>query len=102
MPELIIKLNTNLVPNDCPFCRKETNPNLGADIFLAGTNTVVCYECACKQSPILAGLITFSDISRLYLQAENNFGEQWESEQTIVRRKSFEFKKEVRNVKSAN
>lgn len=83
MIELVIKLNENPIPNDCPLCRKETNPNIGAEIFLAGTNQVVCFDCASRRSPVLASLIAFSDLSRMYQQAEENFGEKWQNNQNI-------------------
>ncbi len=61
---LIIKLNQNAMPNDCPLCGVETTPNIGAELFLAETESVVCFECASKHAPILACLITFADICR--------------------------------------
>ena len=83
MPVLVIKINDNPIPNLCPFCNTETNPNIGAEIFVAGTNNVVCLECAEKHAPILAGLITFAEVSRLFQTAENAFGEKWEKAQSF-------------------
>jgi hypothetical protein len=95
---LIIKLNKNINPNDCPLCGEITNPNIGAELFLAGSETIVCLDCAMKHAPILACLLTFADISRvitvekpiladlltfaelseLHQRAEEIFGAKWE------------------------
>ncbi len=71
MPNLTIKLNTNPLPNDCPLCGLETNPNIGAELFLDQTEKIVCIECAGKHSPILAVLATFADMSRWFQETEN-------------------------------
>lgn len=82
-PALFIKLNDNPIPNLCPLCQTETNPNIGAEIFLENTDKVVCFDCAERHAPILAGLITFADLSRLFQTAESNFGEKWEKSQSF-------------------
>ncbi len=64
MPNLIIKLNENPTPNDCPLCGNQTNPNIGAELFLADTERIVCFDCAERDAPVLACLITFADLSR--------------------------------------
>ena len=71
---LSIKLNQNPAPNDCPLCGKETNPNIGAEIFLADTDEVVCFDCAEVHAPVLANLIAFADLSRIFQISEFNFG----------------------------
>lgn len=78
---LIIKLNQNPLPNLCPLCGKETSPNIGAEIFLIDTDKVVCFECAEYHAPILAGLITFADLSRLFQTSEDSFGLKWRDAQ---------------------
>ena len=83
MAEIIIKLNDNPNPNACPFCQVQTNPNIGAELFLAGTNMTVCFGCASKRAPILAGLIAFENLSRIHLDNENRFGQKWENEKQI-------------------
>ena len=64
MPNLIIKLNENPMPHDCPLCGNQTNPNIGAELFLADTERIVCFDCAEPHAPILACLITFADLAR--------------------------------------
>lgn len=98
--ELIIKLNENPHPNDCPMCGEITNPNVGAEIFLAETESVVCLECASKHAPILAGLLTFADLARLFQTAETMFGETWEKKLEFRRipMNSFGFDMEAGNV----
>lgn len=102
MMELIIKLNENPTPNNCPLCGNETNPNIGAEIFLTETDEVVCLDCVALHSPIIACLATFNDmsrgfqeienpvlgdflnfahLSRLTQDAENTFGAKWEESQ---------------------
>ncbi len=83
--DLIIKLNENPMPNDCPLCDNQTNPNIGAEIFLDGTDKVVCFDCAEYHAPLLAGLITFADLSRIFQTSENNFGEKWSEKQNFRR-----------------
>lgn len=78
MPELVIRLNENPISNVCPLCDTETNPNIGAELFLADTEQIVCLECGSKHAPILAGLLTFADLSRLFQTAEEMFGSTWE------------------------
>ena len=106
MKILIIKLNTNPLPNDCPLCGNQTNPNIGAEIFLAGTENVVCFDCAEIHSPLLASLIVFAEMSRSFQQietpalgdflnfahlsrlaqnAENAFGAEWEESNSNFR-----------------
>ena len=122
MINLIIKLNRNPLPNDCPLCDLPTNPNIGAELFLADTEAVVCLECGSKHAPILATLLTFGDMSRffqtigkptiedylgfielskLFESAETIFGNGWTDEQNIRRipMNSFGIQRaEVRNV----
>jgi hypothetical protein len=62
----IIKLNENPTPNDCPLCGNQTNPNIGAELFLADTERIVCFDCAERDAPVLACLITFADLSRAF------------------------------------
>ena len=100
--DLIIKLNDNPIPNLCPLCDRETNPNIGAEIFLAETDKIVCFDCAEIHSPILAGLITFGDLSRIFQISENRFAEKWENAQSIKgnslnKYQSFGIQKEARN-----
>ena len=103
---LIIKLNENPMPNDCPLCGEQTNPNIGAELFLAGTESIVCIDCGSKHAPLLACPITFADMSRWFQsndnpvladflnfaelsnlteRAENRFGAKWEDESQFKR-----------------
>ena len=103
---LIIKLNDNPTPNDCPICGRKTNPNIGAELFLENTETVICQKCGMKYAPVLACLISFADFSRdldidrkptigelicfaelseLFQFAETKFGNRWANEQEFVK-----------------
>ncbi len=121
---LIIKLNTNPLQGDCPLCGELTNPNIGAEIFLADTDSIVCVGCAGKHAPVLACLITFNDLARqfqtldnptiadhlafselskLTVRAEEIFGDKWADSQEIKTRsinsyQSFGVYAEVQNV----
>lgn len=104
---LIIKLNENPLPNPCPLCGEQTNPNIGAELFLVETDTIVCLDCASEHAPVLAVLISFNDFSRLFhesgesigrrmetyfglskmlIEAENEFGAKWTDAQGIKER----------------
>ncbi len=76
---LTIKLNQNPNPNDCPLCGIKTNPNIGAEVFLADTETVVCIDCGSKEAPILAALLTFGDYSRLFDESGEPIGKRLET-----------------------
>ena len=82
-PKLIIKLNDNPIPNLCPLCDTETNPNIGAELFLIDTDNVVCFDCAEQHAPVLAALVTFADLARLFQVSESNYGERWAMNQNI-------------------
>lgn len=96
---LIIGLNQNPLPGDCPICSRPVNANIGAELFLADTEQIVCLDCGSKHAPILACLITFADFSRaleingqpllgellsfaelseLFKKAEAQFGDKWQ------------------------
>lgn len=106
MNKIIIKTNNNPMPNNCPLCNRQTNPNIGAELFLENTDQIVCLGCATKQAPILACFIAFADYSRfledgkeikigdllflselsgLFQKAEISFGEKWANEQEFVK-----------------
>lgn len=102
---LIIKLNDNPIPNDCPICGQQTNPNIGAEIFLENTDKVVCFDCAEQRTPILASLLTFADLARIFHVAEDSFGKKWEAKNnTKTSPMNFyqKFGVEVRNEKQSS
>lgn len=65
-----IQINDNPIPTACPLCGNETNPNIGAELFL--DNLVVCRECGEKNSEMLAGLLTLADVARLFTSRDCN------------------------------
>lgn len=102
-PDLTIRLNTDPMPNDCPLCKTEVTPNIGAELFSG--ESVVCLDCGMKYAPILAALLNFADFSRLFhesgeplgkrletyfhlskffVESENKFGDKWQSELTTI------------------
>jgi hypothetical protein len=85
---LVIKLNENPTPNDCPLCSAKTNPNIGAQLFLDNTEQTVCFDCGLLYSPILASLVNMADAARFFIEYEQNFGQEWEKERRATARKS--------------
>lgn len=104
-PDLIIRLNTNPIHNFCPLCGVQVNPNIGAELFLAESDNIVCLDCGMLHAPILATLVNFADFSRLFhesgeplgkrletyfhlskflIESENKFGDKWQSELTTI------------------
>jgi hypothetical protein len=76
---LIIKLNENPLPNLCPLCGLETVPNIGAELFLAKTDSIVCIDCASEHAPVLAILASFNDFSRLFHESGESIGRRMET-----------------------
>jgi hypothetical protein len=53
MHKLCIKMN-NCASNDpCGICGERTEPEIGSEVFLEGTNTLVCWRCANIHNPEL-------------------------------------------------
>jgi hypothetical protein len=74
-----IRINDNPVPNDCPICDKQTNPNIGAEIFVDGTEQIVCFDCALLNCPLLASIINLADAARFFAQYEEENNSIWEA-----------------------
>ena len=72
----LIQINSNPIPNNCPLCGNETNPNIGAELFL--DDLVVCRPCGERHSENLASLLTLADASRLFSTSESNYGLLWQ------------------------
>lgn len=64
--------------NDCPFCEKPTNPNIGAELMLS--DLVVCRDCGLERAPALVALLHLGEAANLFNQCENDFGENWLAE----------------------
>jgi hypothetical protein len=73
-PVLVIKLNANAIPTDCPLCGNPTNPNIGAELMIEGTTEIVCRSCAYEITPNLVALINFSGAARFFTNSEDDFG----------------------------
>jgi hypothetical protein len=50
---LEIKLNNAATNDPCEVCGSRTDPEVGPELFLAGTWALVCYECAREHAPEL-------------------------------------------------
>jgi hypothetical protein len=50
---LEIKLNNAAVNDPCALCGERTDPELGPELFLGGTWSLVCYECGAEHAPEL-------------------------------------------------
>lgn len=119
MLNLIIKLNQNPMPDNCPFCGVEITPNIGAELFLTETENIVCLDCGMIHAPVLTTLLAFGDYSRLFdesgesvgkrietyfqlskvfVSSEKRFGDIWEENQNIERipKNSFGIQPEVK------
>lgn len=51
--ELEIKLNNAATNDPCEVCGSRTDPEVGPELFLAGTWALVCYECGDEYAPAL-------------------------------------------------
>lgn len=51
--ELEIKLNNAATNDPCEVCGSRTDPEVGPELFLAGTWALVCHECAREHAPEL-------------------------------------------------
>jgi hypothetical protein len=74
-----IRINENPLPNECPLCTGKTNPNIGAELFLDGTDQIVCFDCGLLHSPLLAALVNMADGARFFVRYEDEFSEEWET-----------------------
>jgi len=57
IPSLVIKPN-NCASNDpCGICGGRTDPHGGYDVFLEGTQELVCIQCTRKYAPEMLGAV---------------------------------------------
>lgn len=56
-PQLVIKMNNTAANDPCGICGKRTDPNIGPDIFIDGTQKPVCAECAAEHAPVLYSMV---------------------------------------------
>jgi hypothetical protein len=82
---LVIKINSSAVPNACPLCDKQTNPNLGCELFVDGTDQIVCFDCALLTEPLLASMVNMADAARFFARYEEENNSIWE---TVRRREA--------------
>ncbi|MDQ4119877.1 MAG: hypothetical protein M3209_00235 [Acidobacteriota bacterium] len=73
-PVLVIKLNDNAFPSDCSLCGNPTNPNIGAELMIEGTNDIVCRSCGYSIAPHLVALLNLGESARFFTNSENDFG----------------------------
>lgn len=74
MHHLSIKLN-NSAPNDpCAICGTPTDPECGSELFLDGTNYLVCHTCTERDAPeLLAALLAYRELLQ---NAEHDAGKR--------------------------
>ncbi len=51
--DVAIKLNNAASNDPCAICGARTDPECGPELFLDGTNALVCHECGEKYAPEL-------------------------------------------------
>ena len=76
---LAIKLNSNISPDTCPLCGQAVNPNIGAELFLADNDLIVCRDCGRDHAPALVALLTLGFIATDYSLCERDFGDLWQA-----------------------
>lgn len=64
VPILAIKLNTDLISEPCALCGKVFRPDGEIDLFLDGTEKLVCDTCGEKFAPLLVALQDLSLMQR--------------------------------------
>jgi len=56
-PALAIKLNYRATNDPCAVCEEWTDSECGPELFLEGTDGLVCYECGRKYAPELVDIL---------------------------------------------
>ncbi len=64
---LEIKLNNAASNDPCEICGARTDPEVGPELFLAGSWALVCYECGDKYAP---------ELLRCLLEYRNSYRDQ--------------------------
>jgi hypothetical protein len=54
---LAIQMNSVAANDPCEICGDRTDPEIGPELFLAGTYGLVCYDCGDKYAPELVELL---------------------------------------------
>jgi hypothetical protein len=73
-PSLVIKLNANAIPTNCPLCGNPTNPNIGAELMIEGTTEIVCRSCGYEHAPHLIAILNLGESARFFTNSEDDFG----------------------------
>jgi hypothetical protein len=80
---LAIKLNQRIEPDACPLCGTVVNPNIGAELFLADSDLIVCRNCGREHAPALIALLVLAFFATDYGLCEREFGELWQAARGI-------------------
>lgn len=56
---LVIGLNNTATNDPCAICGARTDPEVGPELFLQGTEALVCYDCGRKHAPALVDLLQY-------------------------------------------
>lgn len=59
-PRLVIKSNNTATNDPCALCGQRTAPDIGPELFLDGTWSLVCYDCGMKYDPQLTLFLLWS------------------------------------------
>jgi hypothetical protein len=57
VPDLVIKLNNAATNVPCALCGARTDPQVGPELFLEGTNELVCHVCGWEHAQELVRLL---------------------------------------------
>jgi hypothetical protein len=75
---IVIGLNNCATNDPCVLCRERTDPNVGPELFLAGTWALVCRKCGRKNAPELLDLIEeqecnlFDNVEEVFLEGKQD------------------------------
>ena len=61
---LVVGLNNTATNDPCAICGNRTDPEVGPELFLQGTEALVCYDCGRKHAPALAALLDLLALKR--------------------------------------
>ena len=59
---LVIGLNNTATNDPCAICGNRTDPEVGPELFLFGTEALVCYDCGRKHAPALVDLLKLQSV----------------------------------------
>jgi hypothetical protein len=78
---LVIGLNNTATNDPCAICGNRTDPEVGPELFLAGTEALVCHDCGRKYAPDLVDLLQYGRLSPM--TAARRLVDAWQTGEVI-------------------